>query len=111
MEKVDNATPQTGTGNGQTLAQASIGQAVEETLRQVKEVLRQVEDRQAVASPIVGFGTLLERLKDAYAERNLRELIKDGTIPAIRPPGSRKLAFYWPGVVEALRRFETGGSR
>jgi hypothetical protein len=76
----------------------------------VEETLLQLEAKpQPEASPFIGFPTLLERLKDAYAERNLRDLVKLGIIPSIRPPGVRKLAFYWPGVVEALRRFETGG--
>lgn len=39
-----------------------------------------------------------------YSKRRLHDLVKDGTIPSIRLPRSRKLLFDWDAVANALRR-------
>src|SRR5436190_3539564 len=41
--------------------------------------------------------------------RSLRQMIKAGVIPVVRPPGSRKLGFHLPSVEAALLRFQRGG--
>ena len=46
------------------------------------------------------FNQLGERVP--YSPRRLRDLVKDGTIPAIRLPGARKLLFDWANVRRAL---------
>jgi len=43
------------------------------------------------------------------SERTLRVGIKDGLIPVIRLPGSRRLLFHWPSVEKALLRFQRNG--
>jgi hypothetical protein len=78
-----------------------VRQIVEETCRQLQA---------AEASPIIGYPTLLERLKDAYCDRTLRSLIKAQILPCIRPKNSKKLAFHWPSVVSALLRHQRGGN-
>ena len=59
-------------------------------------------------SPIIGFDELARRLP-VYRERTLRALVQRRILPSIRPPGSRKLAFHWPSVIEALKRHQRGG--
>lgn len=44
-----------------------------------------------------------------YKARTLRDLIKRGIIPCIRPPGTRKLNFHMLSVEAALLRFQRGG--
>jgi len=58
------------------------------------------------STPFCGFADLCNRLP-FYSARTLRSMVAKRIIPAVRPPGSRKLAFFWPGVVEALRRHQT----
>ena len=57
--------------------------------------------------PFIEFKELQRRLP-MYGERSLRELIADGKIPSVRPPGTRKLGFHWPSVERALLRCTTG---
>jgi hypothetical protein len=79
----------------------------------VEEMVRQIKSgkmKDDFESPMIGYAELSRRLP-MYGDRDLREKIKRGLIPAIRPKGCRKWAFFWPGVVEALRRYEQGGIR
>ena len=62
----------------------------------------------ANGSPFAGFEGLCRHLP-MYGERSLRELVKRGVIPSIRPPGSRKLAFHLPAVNASLLRYQKGG--
>ena len=53
-------------------------------------------------SPIIDSKELLKRIP--VSGRTLGKWVKEGYIPFIRPPGSRRLLFHWPDVEEALRR-------
>lgn len=57
--------------------------------------------------PFIEFKELQRRLP-MYGERSLRTLITSGKIPAVRPPGTRKIALFWPHVERALLRCTTG---
>ena len=60
-------------------------------------------------TPFCDFPALVRHLP-MYSERTLRELVKRRVIPAVRPPGSRKLAFHLPSVEAALLRHQKGGN-
>jgi hypothetical protein len=73
-----------------------------------REILREQAANAESATPFIDFLELNRRLP-MYAPRTLRTLVQKGVIPAGRPPGSRKLAFFWPAVVDALKRHQVGG--
>ena len=75
----------------------------------VHQILREQGFGAEPPTPFVDFSELCRRLP-MYGERTIRSLIKRRILPAVRPPKSRKLGFFWPGVVEALKRHQTGGA-
>ena len=58
---------------------------------------------------IIDESTLMTRLP--YSRRGLFDLRKSGKIPFIRLPGSRRILFHWPSVLQALLRQQRGGEQ
>ena len=74
----------------------------------VEKIVGEVTVSPRDPTPFSDFPGLVRHLP-MYGERTLRQLVKDKVIPAVRPPGSRKLAFHIPSVEAALLRFQHGG--
>lgn len=55
-----------------------------------------------VAPDILTQAEVTERLR--VSERTLRHWTTKRLIPAIKPPGGRRVLYYWPDLVAALRR-------
>jgi hypothetical protein len=74
----------------------------------VERVAREIGTNSFAKTPFCDFAALVHHLP-MYGERTLRELVKRRVIPAVRPPGSRKLAFHLPSVEASLLRYQKGG--
>lgn len=61
-----------------------------------------------VGETFLGFEKLLPRLP--VGERSVREWTRQGIIPSIRLPGSRRVLYHWPSVEAALLRQQRGGN-
>src|SRR5882672_10813183 len=74
----------------------------------VEKIVGEVAAKSSPPTPFCDFSSLVRHLP-MYGERTLRQLVKDKIIPAVRPPGSRKLAFHLPSVEASLLRHQKGG--
>jgi hypothetical protein len=74
----------------------------------VEKIVGEVTSKLPPPTPFCDFTALVRHLP-MYGERTLRQLVKDKILPAVRPPGSRKLAFHIPSVEAALLRYQNGG--
>jgi len=60
-----------------------------------------------ILDTFLDFDQLLPRLR--VCERSAREWTRQGLIPSIRLPGSRRVLYHWPSVERALLRLQRGG--
>ena len=74
----------------------------------VEKIVGEVATKTPPPTPFTDFFGLVRHLP-MYGERTLREMVKRKIICAVRPPGSRKLAFHIPSVEASLLRFQRGG--
>ena len=73
----------------------------------VEQTVERILRERAPADEFIDLQELVRRLKTS--ERTVRGQVRRRQIPCIKVPGGRRVQFYWPAVLNALQRFETGG--
>ena len=72
----------------------------------IHEIERSLQPSTRPSETFISFDELLPRLP--VGARSAREWTRQGVIPSIRLPGSRRVLYHWPSVEQALLRRQRG---